>query len=184
MSSPSDIATADVIVVLGGGISFDGHLSERSHYRLKTGEDLYFEGLAPRVHFAGAIGFPDTSMATRESRIMERLTRIPKDDLSIDDQSYSTLQNALYARDFVDSKARILVVSQAFHLPRAYASFRFMGFKEVGLVAAPNERDRCTHTRMILREGPAWAFNLLRAGLWWATGILEWEQEARNRLLI
>jgi uncharacterized SAM-binding protein YcdF (DUF218 family) len=90
--------------------------------------------------------------------------------MSVEDRSRSTLQNALFSRPLLGPLAgdRVILVTDGFHLARAWASFRWAGYPQVSLAAAsafgqPPLPEQAWRT---CRETLAWWFNLARVAAW------------------
>jgi uncharacterized SAM-binding protein YcdF (DUF218 family) len=158
---------APLAVVLGGGLEGDGALSPLSRGRIETGLALLAEGRVPRLHLTGSAG---------EVARMTEIARhhgAPPDVLTFEDRSSSTLQNARFTLEAIGPlPAGTLLVTQAYHLPRAWASFRWAGAR--GLVLVPAQGfsgiplgERAEH---LGRETLAWWFNIGRTGV---VGMLE-----------
>jgi uncharacterized SAM-binding protein YcdF (DUF218 family) len=160
-------APAAALVCLGGGAS-RAALNEDSRARANRCAALYHAGVAPVIYFTGAVAAP----------LMAELAEaqdVPRTAIFVEDQSLSTLQNALFTSEMAPVDGRIAVVSSAYHLPRAAISFRVMGFREISLTAAgaPSLRPR-----PILREVLATWFNMGRVVLWWVTPWLDTDTRA------
>lgn len=164
-------AAADTIVCLGGA-AFDGRLSTDSQSRAERCVALYQAGVAPAIVFTGAgAAFPMTDVAIAQG--------VPASAVGSEPFSYSTLQNALFTARFMSVSDRVVVVTNAYHLPRSWMSFKVMGYSDVTLVAADQ---RTTRPRPLLREPLAIWFNLGRAALWLATPWLD--LDIREMLLV
>lgn len=133
-----DVTTSkrfDAIVVLGGGASGKGtlrpsnELSSSSMQRTICGADLYARSLAPRIVFAGG----DASIfggGPQEGVEMQRLALrldVPEDAIVVEDHSRTTYENAVETKRILGSSS-ILVVTDAYHVPRAVGLFRKQGF--------------------------------------------------------
>ena len=92
-----------------------------------------------------------------------RASGVPDEALLVEPASRSTLQNALFTGDLeaLDKTQPVLLVSQRFHLPRAWASFRWAGFQSVEIIAADGSEE-FTIDRHLLWESVKWPFNILR----------------------
>lgn len=162
---------ADTIVCLGGGAE-DGLLEASSGFRALQCIAIYDAGAAPRIIFTGTVAAP----------LMADLARahgVPEHAILVEEASRSTLQNALFTSEVIGTDDTVIVVTDAFHLPRSWVSFRVMGFKDQTLVAsrAPN-----FNIMPLAREALALWFNMGRVILWWATPWLP--AETRAMLLI
>ena len=82
----------------------------------------------------------------------------------------STLQNALFSRAVLGDAAHgsVILVSDGFHLARAWLTFRWAGYGPIGLAAASAFGDQppAKQLRRVGRETLAWWFNLARIGAW------------------
>ena len=170
--SPSN-PTADAIVVLGAGMSGDGTLGHASVERVMKGVALYNNKAAPRIHFTGGPARPGGPSAGNQMAALAREMGIPDAVITTENRSYSTLQNALFSKPMLEDSRSVILVSEAFHLPRSKASFWWMGYDDVQV--AHSARFRRTSTgqislRMLGRETLAVWFNFGRAGLWSVTG--------------
>lgn len=163
--------SADTIVCLGGGAK-DDRLEDSSAFRARQCIAVFEAGAAPRIMFTGTIAAP--LMAD-----LARARGVPEDAILVEEASRSTLQNALFTSEVIGTDGTIIVVTDAFHLPRSWVSFRVMGFEDQTLVAsrAPN-----FNIKALAREALALWFNAGRVALWWATPWLP--AETRAMLLI
>ncbi len=134
---PFDLATTksfDAIVVLGGGAAGKGslrpanELSPSSTQRTICGVDLYTKGFAPRIIFAGG----DASIfgeAPQEGVEMQRLALqlgVPEEATIVEGRSRTTYENAVETKQIVGNGS-ILIVTSAYHIPRALSLFRKQG---------------------------------------------------------
>ncbi len=121
---------------------------------------------------------PNVSVA----ELMAEAAQLPASAALIEPAARSTLQNALFSLALLPEDARIILVSDGYHLPRSWVSFKLMGVRSVEL--APAGGQDSVEVWEILREGAAIWFNLLRGGAYWLTGLLAPEAEWRVHLLI
>ncbi len=169
---PGTIAPADAIVCLGGGMAPDGTLSAPVLTRIDTCVQLYQAGLAPVVVFTGGRvrrGGPD---AGRQMARYAASVGLPDDAAIIEGRAHSTLQNALFSYDMIPATDHLIIVTEAFHLPRSYASFKWAAW-EAGLprpriTLAMSEQvrrdaDERPNWHILARESLAIWYNLARA---------------------
>lgn len=149
------------VICLGGGM-LQGVLAEDSLMRAQRCGALILAGQADRVILTGSGA--GTLMADHI-----RSMGVAENAILVEPASRSTLQNALFTSRITETDVPVIVVSDAYHLPRSWVSFRAMGFDEVYLASSEAMVDR---TRPLLREVSAIWFNALRlliyAGLPWA----------------
>jgi len=129
------------IVVLGGG--FEGAINlARGGYELNSGGDRMVETaiLARRFPQAkivvsggnGSLFLDGEGDADTAPRLLEALG-VAADRLTLEDKSRNTYENAVFSRDLVQPKPgeTWLLVTSAFHMPRAKALFDKAGFATV-----------------------------------------------------
>ncbi len=91
----------------------------------------------------------------------------------------STIQNAAFSLPLLPNAAeRIIIVSDGFHLPRAWVIFRALGPQEV-ILHATTDAPFGQIFRWIRRESVAIWFNLWRAALYWGGGVLGIDRDTR-----
>ncbi len=127
----------DAIVVLGGGIKERGtlrpavELSDETRLRTLCGVDLYQQRAAGTLLMTGG----DTrvfGVGPREAPAMKEWAvrlGVPSDAILIDDQARTTYENAIGTKRVLGNAASILLVTSAYHIPRATALFRKQGFE-------------------------------------------------------
>lgn len=158
--APEQLPEAQAIVILGGNSGSNGALIGETAERFAHGASLFEAGTAPRLVLTGG-GMPPVAPDMANAA---RTAGIPEDALLIEAASQSTLQNALFTADFeaLDKTQPIILVSQRYHLPRAWASFRWAGFQDIHLSAADAGAEFAVDQRL-LWEAVKWPFNALRA---------------------
>jgi len=112
---------ADAIVVLGARVYADGRPSDSLRDRVRTGVELYHEGLAPRIVMSGGPGNGETH-ETEAMRDLAVELGVPPDAIELDRQGLNT--RATVANS---SYARVLAVSHHWHLPRIKMAYRQAG---------------------------------------------------------
>jgi|TARA_B100000315_G_scaffold88363_1_gene81146 uncharacterized SAM-binding protein YcdF (DUF218 family) len=134
LSSP----TADAIVLLGGdvGIPVPPRTQSQLHgNRLLHAFRLFKAGKAPLIMVTGGNVFPQEGLYAEASYSKTILTGwgVPDDVIVTESKSRNTRQNALYSHQILAAQGvdRILLVTNAFHMPRAAAVFGRAGFEVV-----------------------------------------------------
>jgi uncharacterized SAM-binding protein YcdF (DUF218 family) len=128
----------DGIVVLGGAISPSLSLARgavalnESAERITTAVELARRYPNARIIFTGGTGslLPEAPVeAPVAVREFEALG-VAHDRITAEEQSHNTVENAVFSRLLADPKPgqRWLLVTSAFHMPRAMAVFRAAGF--------------------------------------------------------
>ncbi len=146
--------TYDFGIVLGGMMNYDTKLKreqfDRGADRLFQALKLYREGKIKKIFIVGGSGsilLPDK----RESPIARNYLvaiGVPTSDILIEPKSRNTHENALFARrilDSVDPGGRYLLITSAYHMPRAYRCFL-----KAGIVADRYSTDRYSGPRKFI----------------------------------
>lgn len=174
---------ADAILCLGAGVSRgDPRLPDAaSARRARACAALQGAGVAPVVIFTGA-GLPGHSAADAMAASARTAGLAPEAAL-IEAQARSTVQNAAFSRPLLPQGARrVVLVSDAFHLPRAAVIFRLAGYGEIALHAAPGQgtaAEKRALGRWMLRESVAIWVNLGRGAAYVAGGALGIDRDRR-----
>jgi uncharacterized SAM-binding protein YcdF (DUF218 family) len=172
MPVPQDVAG---IVVLGGGLEGAINLA-RGGYELNRGGDRFVETAVLARRYPGAkvvvsggvgtLALEGESDATGAARLLTALGIAP-DRLILEDRSRNTYENAVFTRALVTPKPAEtwLLVTSAYHMPRAKALFDKVGFatvpwpvdyrtsgREGVSLFADNTADALANTSTALRE--------------------------------
>jgi uncharacterized SAM-binding protein YcdF (DUF218 family) len=129
-----ELPTADVIVVLGGGtrqrlpprpFQEVGEAGDRMIYAAK----LYRDGVAPKVLVSGAHAPLYNPGEQTEAEAMAELLAffgVPESDIIYEGISRNTYENAVESAKALEAAGlnRVILVTSALHMPRAYAVFR------------------------------------------------------------
>jgi len=141
-----EVPQAEAIVVLGGGVSPAGH--GELYPNLESGADrvwhaarLFHASKAPLVLLTG--GSDPKHSVTSEAEAMRRFMvalGVPEQVILLEQQSRNTTQNAEYSAEILAEQGvnRILLVTSAYHMPRAKGLFQAPGL-EVIPVATDHE---------------------------------------------
>jgi uncharacterized SAM-binding protein YcdF (DUF218 family) len=131
-AEPPVLSRADAIVVLGAGMAPDGVLNDASLDRLVNGVVLFRRGLAPRLMLLG----PGHREGPTEAEMRAALARdlgVPAEAMLIEPRGLTTRHEAalVAARMRETGGRRILLVTGAFHMPRARLLFEREGLDVV-----------------------------------------------------
>jgi uncharacterized SAM-binding protein YcdF (DUF218 family) len=149
---------ADVVVVLGARVYADGQLSDALADRVRTGCELYRQGLARKVIFSGGPG-DGAIHETEAMRSAALKLGVAAEDILLDREGLNTRKTVentglIFAQQ---RWRRVLVVSHFYHLPRVKLDYRRAGW-EVYTVPARES--------YLLRQMP-W-FMAREVAAWWA----------------
>ncbi len=122
---------ADCILVLGAGLLPDGSPSLMLGERIQTGVDLYEAGAAPKLLMSGDHGRTDhDEVNAMKDAAMAR--GVPSEDVFMDHAGFATY-DSFYRAGAVFGVKRVVIVTQAYHLPRAIWIARSLGLEAVGV---------------------------------------------------
>ncbi len=126
-------ASADCILVLGARVYEDGTPSPVLEDRLLTALQLYRDGRAPRIVVSGDHGAPEyDEVKSMADYLVAR--GVPESAVFLDHAGFDTY-SSMYRAKHVFRAERVLVVTQAFHLPRALYTGERLGLRVEGVIA-------------------------------------------------
>lgn len=153
----------DAIIVLGAAFRRDGTPSPAMRRRARHAARLFAEGRAPRLILTGG---PTGASGVSEAAAMARIALaagVPEDCLVLESAARSTLENARRTAALMRRHGwrQALLVTDAFHMPRARRVFRTHGIDAEGSAVPGTEGKPLAWTR----EAAALAWYALRHGL-------------------
>ena len=127
-------APADAAVVLGAAV-WGTDVSPVFRERINHGIDLYRKGKIRKLIFTGGQGNPGEPTESSAARKYALKNGVPAHDILIEEQSHTTYENIVYAKQLVNQHGikRVLIVSDPLHMKRAMTMA-----SDVGLVADPS----------------------------------------------
>lgn len=149
----------DVGIVLGG-ITSDKEPRDRVHTsgaadRVLHAVQLYRQGKIDKILVSGGTG-KILEDEVKEAVLLKRLlllSKVPEEDILVEDASRNTYENALNSRDLLQDysfgQQRYLLITSAFHMPRAKACFNKVGL-EVDTFSADFRTDEHQFTPDVL----------------------------------
>lgn len=125
--------SAQAAIVLGARVFPDGRLCDMLADRVATAVDLYKSNRVEKLIMTGDHGREDYDEVNHMRLYAEKLG-VPSEDIFMDHAGFNTYDSMYRAREvfLVDSA---VVVTQAFHLPRAVYAARALGLEAVGVAA-------------------------------------------------
>lgn len=150
---------ADAAVVLGAKVHADGRLSVSLEDRVRTAADLYSEGLVGTLIMSGGVGESgyDETVAMRDRAIE---LGVPAEAILLDNGGIDTDHTVDNTTIMLEEAgcARVLVVSQFYHLPRVKMAYRAVGW-QVYTVPARKSIPVGKTPLLVAREVPAfWVY--------------------------
>jgi SanA protein len=160
---PSEVPSAPVAIVFGAGYWPSGRLSDALADRMEMAIELYEAGKVNKLLLTGDNRVADYNEPAAMAEYAEA-RGVPREDLVLDYAGRRTYDSCYRAR-VIFGVERAVLVTQAFHLPRALFTCERLGLDVAGLVADRHRYVRSAWYR--LRELPALArawldLNLIR----------------------
>ena len=130
------IKNVDAIVVLGGGVHDQGtlrprvELTETTQYRTSCGAELYKQGRSSTLVVSGGDARIDRHGPVLASAMKAWAVQqgVPASAIVEEARSRTTYENAVESKRILGLNASILLVTTAYHLPRAVGLFTKQGF--------------------------------------------------------
>jgi vancomycin permeability regulator SanA len=154
---PANSPTGRVAIVFGAGLYRDGSPTPVLRDRVATAVDLYKLGKVEKLLMSGNV-----SRGHNEPRAMRAYALglgIPDQDIILDEVGLRTYDTCYRARDIFAIDSSILV-TQAFHLPRAIYTCNLLGVSATGVPADLRQYRQVSQTFWNLRETVATAVAL------------------------
>ena len=135
-SVPEPDGNTQAIIVLGAQVKPDGTMSLQLQYRVELALEQY-RANRQIIVVCGAQGTnePMTEAQAMHDYLIEN--GVPEEDILMEDTSFNTRQNLSNAQKLLgEDVKKVLIVTSNYHLPRAMALARDIGFEPQG-VGAP-----------------------------------------------
>ncbi len=148
--SPSEVQPASAALVLGAGLNRDGTPGVVLRDRIRTAAELYFNGRVQKILMSG----DNSSIYYNEPGAMRAYALdlgVPEEDIILDGSGRRTYESCYRARD-VFGLQDVIVVTQAFHLPRALFLCNNLGIESSGVTADDAEYNLRSYTYWWVRE--------------------------------
>jgi len=158
--TPKTIPKADAVLVLGGGIrptpanGLGVEVNEAGD-RLLCGVRLWKKGKAPVLITSGArVSFTPNDPIAAEAVLSQELAQelgIPASAMLLNDQARTTAEEAQQINQLASAKGwkQLIVVTSAFHMPRALASFQQRNNLQIIPVACDYQLDPQHHKQAV-----------------------------------
>ena len=133
---PPENIEGDVIIMLGGGafgdvydINGEGSLTAAPSARLLTALRLYHKLKVPILLSGGQV-YEDSGAEAKIAKKLLISLGVPEKDIIVEDKSVNTTQNARFSAEILRERnfKRPILVTSAFHMPRALLNFKNMGY--------------------------------------------------------
>ena len=147
--------SADTLIVLGAKL-IGSEPSTMLRLRLEEALKLYRQGYAPHIIVSGARGYDEDVSEAYAMKAYLVNHGIPPEAISIEDRSFSTMQNLRNSKTIMTEKgwSTAIVVSNASHIRRALVIAGQLEMNVTG-AAAPMADNPYLTAKQYLREGAA-----------------------------
>ncbi|MBK8174926.1 MAG: YdcF family protein [Rhodospirillales bacterium] len=166
--TPGLASAPDVVVILGAAMAAPGVPGPALVRRLQFGVATFCDRHAGHLLVSGGVvGPPPAEAAMMRDLALAR--GVPPERILVEDASRNTFENALFCGQIIRARAwtRVVVVTDAHHLPRALFVFRRLGLPVSGAgVPRPAGSSRLERLRDHLDE----RLRLLRTAALFLTG--------------
>jgi vancomycin permeability regulator SanA len=127
-----ELRPADIGIVLGNRVLWNGQPAASLQARLDKTAELYQDGYFPQVIVSGGVGRSgyDEAVVMRDYLVRQG---VPVEMIHVDSDGYDTYQTTRNAAMFMDQNSikRAMLISQYFHLTRAKLAARRFGISVV-----------------------------------------------------
>jgi SanA protein len=151
--SVEEVPARRVAIIFGAGLTRDGSPTPILRDRVETGAQLYFAGKAEKLLMSGDNRFADYNEPESMRRYALELG-VPDDDIVLDYAGRRTYDTCYRAKAIFGLDEAILV-TQAFHLPRALYLCNHLGVEGVGVASENRYYRKISRAAWNLRELPA-----------------------------
>ncbi|MCC2631916.1 MAG: hypothetical protein K0S20_615 [Patescibacteria group bacterium] len=149
-SIPRNVPEKRIAIVFGAGIRSDNSLTPMLKDRVDGAIALYAEKRAHKILMTGDNSRTDYDEVTAmKAYATDR--GIPEADIALDYAGFSTYESCYRAKEVFGTRAAILV-TQAYHLPRAIYTCRKLGIDAVGLALPDFSKYPDVRNRYMARE--------------------------------
>ncbi len=151
--SVEQVPETPVAIVFGAGLWWDGSPSPVLRDRVATAAQLYFAGKVKKLLMSGDNRFLDYNEPGAMQEYALKLG-VPKEDIILDFAGRRTYDTCYRARE-IFGLGQAILVTQAFHLPRALYTCNQLGIRAVGVPADLRDYRRGARLYWLARELPA-----------------------------
>lgn len=154
---PANSPSGRVAIVFGAGLYRDGSPTPVLRDRVATAVDLYKFGKVEKLLMSGNFSRGHNEPGAMRTHALG--LGIPEQDIILDNEGLRTYDTCYRARDIFGLDSAILV-TQAFHLPRAIYTCNLLGVSATGVPADLRNYRRASQTFWNIRETVATAVAL------------------------
>ncbi len=166
--APVELPRGATVIVLSGGQRDDGTMGAHTARRVTAAVAAFHQAGAARLVVTGTgVGHKPLDVAIPMAEAAAA-AGVPRDRILIEPRARSTLQNALFSADLLGpDPGPVILVTNRFHLPRAWASFRWAGLGRLTPYPADTAGEHWRHLgfRVLLTEVAKIAVNAGRMAL-------------------
>lgn len=147
---PDQVLATPIALVLGAGLNKDGTPGVVLQDRVKTGASLYFSGKVMKLLLSG----DNSSIYYNEPGAMQAYALslgVPAEDIILDYAGRRTYDSC-YRANAIFGADQLIIVTQAFHLPRALFICNSLGIEAYGVAADDSNYNQHSYTFWWVRE--------------------------------
>lgn len=148
----SEFAIGECAVVFGAGVRRNGSPSPAVERRVRAAAALYRDARIQTVVLSGGKGDRDRPSEASVMRRVALLQGIAPEDILLEEQSTSTLENLVFSYPLLQGCQSVMLVSDRYHLARIELLARLIGWRNVSAVGAGEDPPLPTLLRSIARE--------------------------------
>jgi vancomycin permeability regulator SanA len=150
---PADqVPPSKAAIVFGAGLRRDGQPTAVLADRVATAADLYHAGRVSQLVLSGTVRPGHDEPASMRDLAVQ--LGVPETSILLDPSGSRTFDTCLFARERFGS-ASVVLVSQAYHLPRALVTCLGLGVEAHGVAADRRSYQPTAEAFWVLREYPA-----------------------------
>lgn len=112
------IAPADTAVILGISVHDEGRQNPCLISRVEAGVELWKAGKVKKLIMSGGMNHDGYVGAQSMIQTAEKMG-VPREVIELEDHSETTHQNILYTAPMIEQDKSVVIVSSAYHIPRA-----------------------------------------------------------------
>jgi len=150
-----------VAIVLGAYVDPGGRASRALRRRAAKAADLYAAGVVGRIVASGGQGRHPPSEAQVIRRVLLEYG-VPPDAILLEEESRNTLENIRFSSALLPAGTKLVLISDAWHLPRARLVARRLGLDATTAQPSLRGAHPLQMAKSIAREAVAFLVYLLR----------------------
>ncbi|HVW67145.1 MAG TPA: YdcF family protein [Candidatus Peribacteraceae bacterium] len=173
---------ADCALVFGAAVYASTQPGPAIVRRVETAANLYRSHQVNRLILSGGRG--EGNIAS-EAEVMQKQAiddGVSASDITLEDQSHSTLENLLYSQNLTSRCKSVVGISDAYHLARIALLADRLGWKNFTTYPSDIRPDRGSENRSVLREAVAYLYYAFYVDAWIPTEMIQKHLQLKFRV--